>query len=66
MTKKMIDYYFKNFKNDLIVDLVIKGSKVYAINKATGTKQIFVNSEEYITIADHKSMEKVKKYIYDQ
>jgi len=65
MTKKMIEHYFKKFKEDFIVELVIKGNDVYAINKATGTKQIFVNSKESIRISDRKSLEQVKKYIYD-
>jgi len=64
MTIKLINYYFKNYKEDKIVDLVIKGNRVYAINKSTKCKHIFVNSEESILIANAKDMEKVKKYIY--
>ncbi len=60
MTLKLINHYFKNYKEDKIVDLVIEGNRVYAINKATKCKHIFVNSEESILIADAKDMEKVK------
>ena len=63
MTLKLINHYFKNYKNDLLVDLVIKGNRVYAINKITKCKQLFVNSQESILIADVKDMIKVKNYI---
>ena len=66
MTKKLIEHYFKNYKEDLLVDLVIEGNDVFAINKITKCKQIFVNSEESIKIVDNKHLEKVKDYIYDR
>jgi hypothetical protein len=66
MTMKLIHHYFKNYKEDKIVDLVIKDNRVYAINKSTKCKHIFVNSEESIKITNKKDLEKVKDYIYDK
>ena len=65
MTLKLIHHYFKHFKEDKFVNLVLKCNEIFAINKITGCKQIFVNSEESIKITDEKDLEKVKKYIYD-
>lgn len=63
MTLKQINYYFKHYKEDLMVDLVVKGNRVYAINKITKCKHLFVNSQESIIIADSKDMLKFKKFI---
>ena len=62
MNKKRLDFYFKKFKEDLGVNLVIEGEYVYAINKYTGCKQLFVTSEERIRIP-RQHMTKVKEYI---
>jgi len=64
MTLKLIHHYFKHFKEDKFVNLTLKGNEVFAINKITNCKQIFVNSEESIKITDKKDLDKVKKYIY--
>ena len=66
MTKKLIEHYFKNFKEDSFVNLVLEGNEIFAINKVTNCKQIFVNSAESIKITDKKDLEKVKDYIYDR
>jgi len=66
MTKKLIEHYFKHFKEDKFVNLVTEGNEIFAINKITKCKQIFVNSDESIKIADKKDLEKVKDYIYDR
>jgi len=66
MTKKLIEHYFKHFKEDKFVNLVVEGNEIFAINKITKCKQIFVNSDESIKIADKKDLEKVKDYIYDR
>ena len=63
MTKKLIEHYFKHFKEDSFVNLVLEGNEIFAINKVTNCKQIFVNSDESIKIADKKDLEKVKDYI---
>jgi len=66
MTMKLIHHYFKHFKEDLFVNLVIEGNEVFAINKVTNCKHIFVNSDESIKITNKKDLEKVKDYIYDR
>lgn len=63
MTLKLIHHYFKKYKEDSFVNLVIKGNEVFAINKITNCKQIFVNSQESIKIVDNKDLEKINKYI---
>ena len=63
MTMKLIHHYFKHYKEDKFVNLVIKGNEVFAINKITNCKQIFIDSSEGIEITDAKDLEKVKKYI---
>jgi cupin superfamily acireductone dioxygenase involved in methionine salvage len=64
MTMKLIHHYFKHYKEDLLVKLVVKGNEIFAINKITNCKQIFINSEESILITNPKDLQKVKKYIY--
>tara|TARA_R110002020_G_scaffold195451_2_gene396441 strand:- start:6340 stop:6534 length:195 start_codon:yes stop_codon:yes gene_type:complete len=61
---KLIHHYFKHYKEDKFVNLVIKENEVFAINKITKCKQIFIDSSESIKITDVKDLEKVKKYIY--
>lgn len=63
MTMKLIHHYFKHYKEDSFVNLVVKGNEVFAINKITRCKQIFIDSSESIKISDNKDLEKVKKYI---
>ena len=63
MTLKLINHYFKNYKEDLLVDLVIKGNRVYAINKITKCKHLFVNSQESIYIANSNDLKKVKDFL---
>ena len=63
MTMKLIHHYFKHYKEDKFVNLVIKGNEVFAINKITNCHQIFIDSSESIQIADAIDLEKVNKYI---